>query len=93
MDVSPATEFMSVSQDVLPVFTGIPVKANIRISTKMGMQSLCFKMLGLGPESGWGNLPASELRLRLFIQHNTLLKKYIVDEWDHGIYSWFIQAT
>ena len=40
-----------------------------------------------------GNLPASELRLRLFIQHNTLLKKYIVDEWDHGIYSWFIQAT
>ena len=50
MDVSPATEFMSVSQDVLPVFTGIPVKANIRISTKMGMQSLCFKMLGLGPD-------------------------------------------
>ena len=31
-----------------------------------------------------GNLPASELRLRLFIQHNTLLKKYIVDECDHG---------
>ena len=50
MDVSPATEFMSVSQDVLPVFTGIPVKANVRNSTKMGMKSLCFKMLGLGPD-------------------------------------------
>ena len=59
---------MSVSQDVLPAFTGMPIKANVKI--KRG----ALKSMARGMIVFTCYLPSSELRLRLFMQHKILLK-------------------